>query len=189
VRLEVRTLDLSRRDDELLAKKRVFRNQFRPGPRQVLESTGPKLTGTGRLVEDVLDPGHHAGHLSADAEAEDGEHVGVLCSMSVSRSSLARIEKLSDPVADEVCSQVRYFEEGDQWVPRGSVLRCDLLTDAACEVDLEEPFVCIDGRDFTLAEFVKMVGTFGGWGMRIEFVPDDELHERPELEVREPEGE
>jgi len=31
-----------------------------------------------------------------------------------------------------------------------------------------------------------MVGTFGGWGMRIEFVPDDELHERPKLEVREP---
>ena len=31
-----------------------------------------------------------------------------------------------------------------------------------------------------------MVGTFGGWGMRMEFVPDDELHQRPKLEVREP---
>ena len=44
----------------------------------------------------------------------------------------------------------------------------------------------IDGRDFTLAEFMKMVGTFGGWGMRIEFVPDDELHRRPRLKVRDP---
>ncbi|MBI2392258.1 MAG: hypothetical protein HYV09_21905 [Deltaproteobacteria bacterium] len=47
-------------------------------------------------------------------------------------------------------------------------------------------FVAIDGRDFTLAEFMTMVGTFGGWGMRIEFVPDDELHVRPKVKVREP---
>ncbi|MBV8226359.1 MAG: hypothetical protein JO232_14355 [Verrucomicrobia bacterium] len=26
-----------------------------------------------------------------------------------------------------------------------------------------------------------------GWGMRIEFVPEDEVHRRPVLEVREPE--
>jgi hypothetical protein len=82
--------------------------------------------------------------------------------------------------------QVKYYAKGNQWVPRGDVLRCELLTDAACPVDLEEPFVAIDDRDFTLAEFVKMVGTFGGWGMRIEFVPDDELHERPQIEVRDP---
>lgn len=47
----------------------------------------------------------------------------------------------------------------------------------------------IDGRDFTLGEFMTMVGTFGGWGMRIEVVPDDEMHERPKLKVREPDGE
>ena len=33
-----------------------------------------------------------------------------------------------------------------------------------------------------------MVGTFGGWGMRIEFVPDDELHQRPRLMVGEPDA-
>lgn len=33
-----------------------------------------------------------------------------------------------------------------------------------------------------------MVGTFGGWGMRIEFVPDDELHQRPKLKVGEPDA-
>jgi hypothetical protein len=31
-----------------------------------------------------------------------------------------------------------------------------------------------------------MVGKFGGWGMRITFVPDDEVHEEPVVEVREP---
>lgn len=47
--------------------------------------------------------------------------------------------------------QVRYFEDGDQWVPRGHVLRCEILSDAAIEPELDEPFVSIDGRDFTLA--------------------------------------
>ena len=28
---------------------------------------------------------------------------------------------------------------------------------------------------------------YAGWGMRIVFVPDDELHEEPQIEVREPE--
>ena len=53
--------------------------------------------------------------------------------------------------------------------------------------DVDEPFVSIDGRDFT-SEFMTMVGTFGGWGMRIEFVPDDELHQRPRLKVSEPDA-
>ena len=33
---------------------------------------------------------------------------------------------------------------------------------------------------------MTMVSTFGGWGMRIEFVPNDELHRRPKRRVREP---
>jgi hypothetical protein len=82
--------------------------------------------------------------------------------------------------------QVEYFEEADQWVARGGVLRCQIVTDAAVPVDLDEPVVSIDGRDFTTAEFIKLLGGHGGWGMRIVFVPDDELHERPKIRVREP---
>lgn len=82
--------------------------------------------------------------------------------------------------------QLTFHELGNQWAPRGHVVRCQILSDAAIEPALEEPFVEIDGRDFTLAEFMTMVGTFGGWGMRIEFVPDDELHLRPKVKVREP---
>lgn len=82
--------------------------------------------------------------------------------------------------------QVKYSSGSDQWVPRGHALRCEILSDAGIEPALDEPFVAIDDRDFTLGEFMKMVGTFGGWGMRIEFVPDDELHVRPKLKVREP---
>lgn len=82
--------------------------------------------------------------------------------------------------------QVEYFEEADQWIARGGVLRCQIVTDAAVPVELDEPVVSIDGRDFTTAEFIKLLGGHGGWGMRIVFVPDDELHARPKIRVREP---
>ena len=82
--------------------------------------------------------------------------------------------------------QVKFFARGDQWVPRGGVLRCQILSDGGIEPSLDEPFVAIDDRDFTLAEFMKMMGTHGGGGMRIAFVPNDELHVRPKLKVREP---
>jgi hypothetical protein len=84
--------------------------------------------------------------------------------------------------------QVHFFELGNQWTPRGHVLRCQILSDAAVPPALDEPLVAIDGRDFTLGEFMTMIGTFGGWGMRIEFVPEDELHERPKLRLREPDA-
>lgn len=84
--------------------------------------------------------------------------------------------------------QLQFFGPGNQWTPRGHVVRCEILSDAAIAPSVAEPFVSIDGRDFTLGEFMTMVGTFGGWGMRIEFVPEDELHHRPRLKVQEPEG-
>ncbi len=33
-----------------------------------------------------------------------------------------------------------------------------------------------------------MLRTYAGRGMRIEFVPEDEVHRRPTLEVREPDS-
>jgi hypothetical protein len=103
----------------------------------------------------------------------------------------ARDELMSeqDHVAVEVPlgrPQVKYFEPGDQWVPRGDVLRCVVLGSLG---DPDEPFLSIDDRDFTPMEFAKMVSTFGGWGMRVVFVPDDELHDPPAIEVREPDPE
>jgi len=41
-------------------------------------------------------------------------------------------------------------------------------------------------RELSLAEFGRMLTTYAGWGMRIAFVPDDDVHEEPRIEVREP---
>jgi hypothetical protein len=78
--------------------------------------------------------------------------------------------------------QVYYFEEGDQWVPEGGVLRC-VIDERGPEV---EATIWIDDREFTLREFGKMLLTHTGWGMRISFVPDDRLNEEPRVEVRLP---
>jgi hypothetical protein len=83
--------------------------------------------------------------------------------------------------------QVKYEPLSDQWVPRGHVVRATILTDATVAVGLEEPFISIDDRQFTVAELVKMFGAFGGWGVRINFVPAGEIDENPRIELREPE--
>ena len=47
--------------------------------------------------------------------------------------------------------------------------------------------IYIDDRAFDLAEFDGLLRFFAGWGMRITFVPEDEVTEQPKIEVREPE--
>jgi len=76
--------------------------------------------------------------------------------------------------------QIKYFARGHQWCPRGAVLRC-LIEDEDGQL-----VVGIDDHELSLEEFGRMLTTYAGWGMRIEFVPDDQLHRRPALEVREP---
>lgn len=77
--------------------------------------------------------------------------------------------------------QIRYFEEGDQWCPRGDVLRCLIEDDGD-----EQALVVIDNQELTIEQFGKLLTTHAGWGMRIVFVPDDEIAETPKIEVRKP---
>ena len=78
--------------------------------------------------------------------------------------------------------QIRYFPEGDQWVPRGGVLRCVVEDD-----EQGQAVIVVDDRELSLEEFGRLLTTYAGWGMRIEFTPDDETGRRPRLEVRDPE--
>ena len=43
--------------------------------------------------------------------------------------------------------QIKYFEPGDQWVPRGAVLRCIVDDDDG------EAVISIDDREFSMREF------------------------------------
>jgi len=79
--------------------------------------------------------------------------------------------------------QIEYFERGDKWTPRGGVLRC-VVDDGGPD---NEPVIYIDDRELSWTEFGRLLTTYAGWGMRIVFVPDDETHLEPRVEVREPE--
>ena len=77
--------------------------------------------------------------------------------------------------------QIRYSPKTDQWVPRGFVLRCLIHDHEAREAVIE-----IDGQELSVEEFGRMLVTFAGWGMRLCFVPDDEIDKEPTIEVKEP---
>jgi len=76
--------------------------------------------------------------------------------------------------------QITYTSECDQWVPRGSVLRC-IVHDGGPD---GEANIEIDDHELSLDEFGKLLTTYAGWGMRIIFVPRDETEQQPEIEVR-----
>jgi hypothetical protein len=78
-------------------------------------------------------------------------------------------------------AQIEYHARSDQWIPRGSVLRC-LIRDNDLQLVVD-----VDEQELQLEQFGKLLTTYAGWGMRIEFVPEDEVHRRPVLEMREPE--
>jgi hypothetical protein len=96
----------------------------------------------------------------------------------------ARLANKYKHVAVEVplgSSQIEYVDRCDQWVPRGGVLRCLIQDDENGRLTVK-----IDEQELRLKQFGKLLTTYAGWGMRIEFVPEDEVHRRPVLEVREP---
>ena len=78
-------------------------------------------------------------------------------------------------------AQIEYFARCDQWVPRGTVLRCLIRDSLQGQLQIR-----VDEQDLRLKQFGKLLSTYEGWGMRIEFVPQEEVHRRPVVEVREP---
>jgi hypothetical protein len=65
-------------------------------------------------------------------------------------------------------------------VSQRGVLRCLIEHDEHSKV-----IVKIDGQELRLKQFGKLLATYAGRGMRIVFMPGDEMHRRPVLEVRE----
>ena len=78
--------------------------------------------------------------------------------------------------------QIRYDPDALQWIPRGDVLRCT-ISDGGPDYATS---ILVDEHDLSLSEFGRLLSTYNGWGMRITFVPDDELLKRPKIKVQYP---
>lgn len=80
--------------------------------------------------------------------------------------------------------QVEHYADSiNQWSPRGAVLRC-IIEDGGGE-DGSLPTIFVDDQEFSWDEFGRMLCTYAGWGMRIVFVPDDELEKAPKVSIQE----
>jgi hypothetical protein len=118
-----------------------------------------------RMSDDELLQKHNETVLAMEALAASYEHVAV-----------------EVPIGSP---QISYSSRCDQWTPRGDVLRC-VVHDGGPNA---EATIEIDDRELSLRAFGRLLTTYSGWGMRIVFVPDDELHQTPVIEVREPDDE
>lgn len=78
--------------------------------------------------------------------------------------------------------QICYYEAADQWTPRGGVLRC-VVDDSGPD---GEAVIHIDDESLSLSAFGRLLSTYSGWGMRIVFVPEDELETPPRIVVGDP---
>ena len=81
--------------------------------------------------------------------------------------------------------QIEYHKASDQWFPRGDIIRCIVEEDT--EEDCRLPVIVIDDLELNWEEFGRLLLSHTGWGMRIAFVDEDELHKTRKIEVREPE--
>lgn len=75
--------------------------------------------------------------------------------------------------------QIVYHALSDQWCSIGSVLRC-IISDGGPDF---ETSIWIDDRQLSLREFGRLLSTYNGWGMRITFVPDDEIDSEPVIKI------
>jgi hypothetical protein len=141
----------------------------------------------GRARIEYKDEGVPVRHLEIGPEIAGMSNGEILEAFNESLRIDAKLAAERKHVAFEVplgAAQIEYFARCDQWVPRGGVLRCLILDNEHGQL-----VVRIDGQDLRLKEFGKLLATYAGCGMRIEFVPEDEVHRRPVHDVREPKPE
>jgi hypothetical protein len=136
-------------------------------------------------VIEYAEPGVWTTHLKLGPEVQQMTDQEILDRFNETLEAAAQAAAEYEHVAIEIPPgkpQIEYFERGDQWTPRGDVLRC-VISDGGPN---NEPIIHIDDHDLSWDEFGRLLTTHAGWGMRVIFVPDDETHLEPRIEVRDP---
>ncbi len=134
------------------------------------------------LIE-YVEPGYSATRLTLGPSVQEMTDAEILDAHNACLEASERVRAEYDHVAIEIplgTPQIRYHHESAQWVPRGDVVRC-VMDDGE-----DGPTVHIDDEELSWEEFGGLLSTYAGWGMRIVFVPDDEIHLEPQIDVRQP---
>ena len=145
----------------------------RDGENAVIEFRDPAISTT-RL------------RIGPDVQRMTDEEILLIFNRTIA-AEIRHRDELGEYVAIEIpvgSPQVEHIPGTEnQWLPRGAVLRC-CIDDGGGEDGLL-PIIAVDDQEFTWDEFGRMLCTYAGWGMRIVFVPNDELSQPPRIAVRE----
>jgi len=136
-------------------------------------------------VIEYLEPGISTTNFRIGPEIQGMSDQEVLDLFNKSIRARERLAAAYEHIAVEIPPgkpQIKYFTEGDQWVPRGDVLRCEISNGGPDG----EPIIYIDEQELSWTEFGRLMIVHAGWGMRIVFVPEDETFTQPPIEIREP---
>ena len=138
-------------------------------------------------VIEYVEPGFWTTHFKLGPEVREMTDQEILDTFNDHLVTSARLREEYEHIASEIPPgkpQIGYSARSDQWVPRGFVLR-GVIDNGGPN---NEPIIHIDDRELSWTEFGRALTTFAGWGMRVIFVPDDEISLQPRIEVREPEN-
>ncbi|MGH7441775.1 MAG: DUF7713 domain-containing protein [bacterium] len=128
---------------------------------------------------EYLDPAAPGVHLSGVSPHQTDEEV-----FEHYNNGLLEIEahRLRNPYfAQEIPlgePQIEHSALSDQWSATGDVVRGIIGTDDDGQVSVE-----IDDHNLSLREFGSLLSVHMGWGLRLVFVPDDEIHRTPTIKV------
>jgi hypothetical protein len=137
------------------------------------------------VVIEYAEPGVRTTHFKLGAQVHKMTDEEILDRFNEWLNASEQLRQEYEHVAIEIPPgrpQIEYFDRSRQWTPRGGVLRC-VISDGGPD---NEPIIHVDNHDLSWEEFGRLLTTYAGWGMRIIFVPEDETHIEPQIEVREP---
>ena len=135
-------------------------------------------------VIEFADPNVSVSHVNVGPELGSMSDAAVLELFNAMLEAPTEIAAGFDNAAVEIPPgrpQIRFHEDSGRWVPRGQILRCHIEED-----EESRTVIYIDDQELGLDAFSDLLKHYDGWGMRIAFVPEDEVTEQPEIEVREP---
>lgn len=77
--------------------------------------------------------------------------------------------------------QIEWLEDFQQWSARGHVLKCEVSNTEDGNL-----VIYIDDKELDAEAFLQLIRPFAGWGMRVTFMDESQIHDEPVVIVRDP---